>query len=122
MQVNYVNAHATSTLVGDIAEIKALSQVFNDPSKIKMNATKSMIGHSLGAAGGMEAIATIKAIQTGELHPTLNQVSSFLPPLPACSAGDPFLGFITNTRAFPETPPPPLGGRVQCRVVNRFPP
>ncbi|KAK9821407.1 hypothetical protein WJX74_010378 [Apatococcus lobatus] len=72
--VNYINAHATSTKVGDVAEIRALTKVFSDPSRIKMNATKSMIGHSLGASGGMEAIATIKAIQTGKLHPTLNQV------------------------------------------------
>jgi len=72
-QVNYINAHATSTLVGDIAEVKALKSVFKDTKHIKMNGTKSLIGHCLGAAGGMEAIATIKAIETGYLHPTLNQ-------------------------------------------------
>lgn len=75
MQVNYINAHATSTKVGDVAEVRALHKVFSNPSAIKMNATKSLIGHSLGASGGMEAIATIKAIQTSKLHPTLNQVS-----------------------------------------------
>jgi 3-oxoacyl-(acyl-carrier-protein) synthase len=74
LQVNYINAHATSTLVGDIAEVKALKSVFTDMSHVKMNGTKSLIGHCLGAAGGMEAIACIKAIQTGWLHPTLNQV------------------------------------------------
>ncbi|KAF5840134.1 thiolase-like protein [Dunaliella salina] len=62
-----------STLVGDIAEVKALKSVFKDTKHIKMNGTKSLIGHCLGAAGGMEAIATIKAIETGYLHPTLNQ-------------------------------------------------
>ena len=68
-----MNAHATSTLVGDVAEINALKRVFGDQmSRIKVNATKSMIGHCLGAAGGIEAIATIKAIQTGMLHPTIN--------------------------------------------------
>ncbi|GMH38244.1 hypothetical protein BSKO_06128 [Bryopsis sp. KO-2023] len=72
-QVNYVNAHATSTLVGDIAEVKALKNVFTDTSHMKMNGTKSMIGHCLGAAAGVEAIATIKGITTGWLHPTLNQ-------------------------------------------------
>eukprot|EP00891_Asterochloris_glomerata_P002655 jgi/Astpho2/2655/Aster-07002 len=72
-QVNYINAHATSTLVGDIAEVKAIKQVFSDTSHMKMNGTKSMIGHCLGAAGGMEAIACLKAIETGWLHPTLNQ-------------------------------------------------
>ena len=74
-QVNYINAHATSTLVGDIAEVRAVKSAFPDMSKMKINGTKSMIGHCLGAAGGMEAIATLKAIQTGWLHPTLNQVS-----------------------------------------------
>ncbi|BBH03485.1 3-ketoacyl-acyl carrier protein synthase I [Prunus dulcis] len=58
-EVNYVNAHATSTLAGDLAEFSAIK--------------KSMIGHGLGAAGGLEAIATIKAINTGWLHPTINQ-------------------------------------------------
>mmetsp|Transcript_33636 Transcript_33636/g.74468 ORF Transcript_33636/g.74468 Transcript_33636/m.74468 type:complete len:456 (-) Transcript_33636:523-1890(-) len=72
-QVNYINAHATSTLVGDIAEVKAIKKVFSETKHIKMNATKSLIGHCLGAAGGMEAIATIKAIETGWVHPTLNQ-------------------------------------------------
>ncbi|KAG6553804.1 hypothetical protein Mapa_004721 [Marchantia paleacea] len=72
-EVNYINAHATSTIVGDLAEVNALKKVFKDSSEIKMNATKSMIGHCLGAAGGLEAIATIKAINTGWLHPTINQ-------------------------------------------------
>lgn len=71
-QVNYINAHATSTLVGDIAEVKAVRSVFSDWSNIKMNATKSMIGHCLGAAAGVEAIATIMAIKRGEIHPTIN--------------------------------------------------
>lgn len=75
-QVNYINAHATSTLVGDIAEVKAVKKVFIDTKHIKMNATKSLIGHGLGAAGGLEAVAVLKAIQTGWLHPTLNQVNS----------------------------------------------
>ncbi|KAA3470266.1 3-oxoacyl-[acyl-carrier-protein] synthase I, chloroplastic-like protein [Gossypium australe] len=71
--VNYVNAHATSTLAGDLAEVNAIKMVFKNTSEIKMNGTKSMIGHGLGAAGGLEAIATVKAITTGWLHPTINQ-------------------------------------------------
>ncbi|KAI3948691.1 hypothetical protein MKW92_014349 [Papaver armeniacum] len=71
--VNYINAHATSTLAGDLAEVNAIKKVFKSTSEIKMNGTKSMIGHGLGAAGGLEAIATIKAITTGWLHPTINQ-------------------------------------------------
>lgn len=71
--VNYINAHATSTPVGDMSEISEIRRVFGSHVKnIKVNSTKSMIGHCLGAAGGMEAIATIKAIQTQKLHPTIN--------------------------------------------------
>lgn len=72
-EVNYINAHATSTLVGDVAEVNAIKKVFKDTSEIKLNGTKSMIGHCLGAAGGLEAIAVVKAIETGMLHPTINQ-------------------------------------------------
>lgn len=71
-QINYINAHATSTPLGDMTEIRALKQVFKNPSSIKMNATKSMVGHLLGASGGVEAIATIKAITDGVIHPTIN--------------------------------------------------
>jgi 3-oxoacyl-[acyl-carrier-protein] synthase II len=72
-QVNYVNAHATSTPLGDVAEVDAIQRFFGAHAKnLKMNATKSMTGHCLGAAGGIEAIVTIKAIQTGMLHPTIN--------------------------------------------------
>ncbi|KAG2283092.1 hypothetical protein Bca52824_054312 [Brassica carinata] len=70
-EVNYINAHATSTLAGDLAEINAIKKVFKSTSGIKINATK--IRHCLGAAGGLEAIATMKAINTGWLHPSINQ-------------------------------------------------
>ncbi|XP_008225453.1 PREDICTED: 3-oxoacyl-[acyl-carrier-protein] synthase I, chloroplastic [Prunus mume] len=72
-EVNYINAHATSTLAGDLAEINAIKKVFKNTRDIKINATKSMIGHCLGASGGLEAIATVKAITTGWLHPSINQ-------------------------------------------------
>jgi 3-oxoacyl-[acyl-carrier-protein] synthase II len=72
-RVNYINAHATSTLAGDLCEINAIRKVFGSSAQsIKINATKSMTGHCLGAAGGIEAIATIQAIRTGKLHPTIN--------------------------------------------------
>lgn len=70
--VNYINAHATSTPVGDMAEVDALKKVFKNTKDIVMNGTKSMIGHCLGAAGGMEAIAVVMAIVTGMVHPTIN--------------------------------------------------
>ncbi|KAI0510412.1 hypothetical protein KFK09_011013 [Dendrobium nobile] len=72
-EVNYINAHATSTPAGDLAEVNAIKKVFNNPKDIKMNGTKSLIGHCLGASGGLEAIACVKAITTGWLHPTINQ-------------------------------------------------
>jgi 3-oxoacyl-[acyl-carrier-protein] synthase II len=71
-EINYINAHATSTPAGDMVEVEALKKVFKNPSKIKMNATKSMVGHLLGASGGVEAIAVIKAITDGVIHPTIN--------------------------------------------------
>lgn len=70
--VDYINAHATSTPLGDMAEINALKKIFKDPSKVAINGTKSMIGHSLGAAGGIEGVVTVKALMEGELHPTIN--------------------------------------------------
>ena len=74
-QINYINAHATSTLAGDLCEVRAIKQVFGSHvEKLAMNASKSMLGHGLGAAGALEAIVTIKAIQTGMLHPTINLV------------------------------------------------
>lgn len=72
-RVNYINAHATSTIAGDLAEAFAIQSAFKEHAKnIKINATKSMIGHCLGAAAGIEAVTTIMAIQTGKLHPTIN--------------------------------------------------
>ena len=71
--VNYINAHATSTPLGDMAEVEAIHKVFGPHTKnLKMNATKSMTGHCLGAAGGIEAITTAMAIKSGKIHPTIN--------------------------------------------------
>ena len=72
-RVNYINAHGTSTPLGDLSEVLALKKAFGSHIKnLRMNSTKSLIGHCLGAAGGVEAVATIQAIQTGKLHPTIN--------------------------------------------------
>ncbi len=71
--VQYINVHATSTPAGDPAEVVAIKSVFGSRAyEIPVNATKSMTGHLLGAAGAVEAIATIKTIQEGVLHPTIN--------------------------------------------------
>ncbi len=72
-QINYINAHATSTPAGDMVEIQALKRIFKSRRQsIKMNCTKSLIGHLLGASGGVEAIVTVKAIMDGIIHPTIN--------------------------------------------------
>lgn len=71
-EINYINAHATSTPMGDMAEVRAVKKIFKQPKAVKMNSTKSMIGHLLGAAGGVEAIATVKAITDHLVHPTIN--------------------------------------------------
>ena len=70
--VNYVNAHATSTPAGDMAELRVLQNMFGKNEIFKINSTKGMIGHLLGAASAVEAVACIKAIQLGEVHPNIN--------------------------------------------------
>lgn len=71
--VNYINAHATSTPAGDMAEVDAVTKVFGPHcDKIMMNATKSMIGHSLGAAGGIEAVVLTETLMRQLVHPTIN--------------------------------------------------
>ncbi|GAY67324.1 hypothetical protein CUMW_255560 [Citrus unshiu] len=70
--VNYINAHAPSTRLGDLREYQAVIRCFGKNPELRMNSTKSLIGHLLGASGAAEAVATIKAIQTGWIHPNLN--------------------------------------------------
>ncbi|RLS24346.1 MAG: beta-ketoacyl-[acyl-carrier-protein] synthase II [Planctomycetota bacterium] len=88
-QIDYVNAHGTSTQLGDEAETKALKIVFKDHAKkIAVSSTKSMIGHTLGASGGIELIACALSIKHGVVHPTIN----FNTPDPKCD-----LDYVPNS-------------------------
>ncbi len=72
-EVAYINAHGTSTLVGDVAEVAAVKSVFGGHAqKLAMSSTKSMTGHLLGAAGAVEAIFSVLALRDGILPPTIN--------------------------------------------------
>ena len=80
-EVDYVNAHGTGTVANDVAESRALHDVFGDRlDAVSISSTKSQIGHALGASGALEAIVTIAALEAGIVPPTLN----FLELDPAC--------------------------------------
>lgn len=72
-QVDYINAHATSTPLGDVIETKAIKKLFGDHAgELAISATKSMIGHTIGASAAIGSIAAIMSLHTGTLHPTIN--------------------------------------------------
>ena len=72
-KIGYINAHGTSTPLGDTAEVNAVMSVFGDhATSLAMSSTKSMTGHALGAAGGIESIAVVQALRSGILPPTIN--------------------------------------------------
>lgn len=88
-EIDYVNAHGTSTELNDKIETLAMKRAFGDHArKLQISSTKSMTGHLLGAAGGVEFVACSKSIQEGVLHPTINLTS----PDPECD-----LDYIPNT-------------------------
>ena len=102
-QVDYINAHATSTPTGDAAETQAIKTVFGEyASAIPISSTKSMTGHLTGAAGAVEAVATIMALKHGLIPPTINYET----PDPACD-----LDYVPNVAR-----PAPL----QIAVSNSF--
>ena len=75
-EVDHINTHGTSTPLGDVAELKAIKEVFGDHApNININSTKSMTGHLLGAAGAIESIASILAMEHGIIPPTINHTT-----------------------------------------------
>jgi nodulation protein E len=104
-RVDYINAHGTGTLANDVTEAQAIRSVFaQHADRILVSSTKSMHGHALGAAGAIEAIATILALKHGLVPPTIN----FTKPDPACNLNlvtvraqaDPLETALSNTFAF----------------------
>ena len=86
--IDYINAHGTSTKYNDLTETKAIKSIFKDCSKnIFVSSTKSMIGHSLGASGALEAINTILTINNSLITPTINYTT----PDPQCD-----LNYVPN--------------------------
>jgi 3-oxoacyl-[acyl-carrier-protein] synthase II len=76
-EVDYINAHGTSTQVGDTAETRAVKAVFGEQArKLVFNSSKSMTGHLLGAAGGLEFCVALQVTRTGKIPPTINQVTA----------------------------------------------
>lgn len=116
-EVDYVNAHATSTPLGDTAETNALKRVFGEGAyDIAISATKSLIGHGLGASGGMETVATVKTIETGTIHPTINLNT----PDPSCD-----LDYVPNTARKADVRVAlknsfGFGGQNSCLVLARY--
>ena len=79
--VDYINAHGTATPLNDATETKAIKRVFGEHAyRVPISSTKSMIGHLLGAAGAVEAVACIMSLREGVVHPTINYAT----PDPAC--------------------------------------
>jgi 3-oxoacyl-[acyl-carrier-protein] synthase II len=115
---DYINAHGTSTELNDIAESLAIKKVFGEHAyKMSISSTKSMIGHSLGASGAIELVATCKMIEKSIIHPTINLDNVD----PKC---DPKLDFVPNKAKerkinYAASNSFGFGGHNACLVVGR---
>ncbi len=116
-EIDYVNAHGTSTSLNDAAETKALKTVLGEHAyQIPISSTKSMIGHALGASGALESVACVKTLQTGTIHPTIN----YEYPDPDCD-----LDYVPNESRQHEVKTIlknsfGFGGQNACLVFRRF--
>ncbi len=115
--ISYINAHGTSTPKNDYVETLAIKRVFGDRAyDIPISSTKSMIGHALGGAGAIEAVACVKTIQHGIIHPTINQEV----PDPDCD-----LDYVPNTARVSEVDTAlsnsfGFGGQNACVIFSKF--
>ena len=115
--VNYINAHGTSTPQNDLTETLAIKKVFGENAfKVPISSTKSMIGHALGGAGALEAVASVKTIQTGKIHPTINyslpDSNCDLDYVPNVSRKKVVDTVLSNSFGF--------GGQNACIIISRF--
>jgi beta-ketoacyl-acyl-carrier-protein synthase II len=116
-EVDYINAHGTSTLVGDAAETVAIKKLFGERAyEIPVSSTKSMIGHAFGGAGAIEALVCAQSIREGVIHPTIN----YHTPDPECD-----LDYVPNTARQTDVRITlsnsfGLGGQNACLVLGRF--
>ena len=106
-QIEYVNAHGTSTQVGDTVELSAVEKLFGSNKNLFMSSNKSAIGHLLGAAGAVEAVFSFKSLQTKTLPPTLNldnpDTDSIINFIPHISISKPVKNIISNSFGFGGT-------------------
>ncbi|MGH9202103.1 MAG: beta-ketoacyl-ACP synthase II [Vicinamibacterales bacterium] len=115
--VDYINAHGTSTKLNDASETLAIKRVFGeDAYRVPISATKSMVGHSFGAAGAVESVAAVQSIQTGIVHPTIN----YEHPDPECD-----LDYVPNEARRVDVDVVlknsfGFGGQNACLVFKRF--
>ena len=116
-EIDYINAHGTSTPINDASETRAIKRVFGERAyDIPISSTKSMVGHSLGASGSLEAIVCIKSINDSILHPTINQEELD----PECD-----LDYIPNVAREAEVNITlsnsfGFGGQNACLVIKKF--
>ena len=105
--IQYVNAHGTSTPIGDMIELSAVERLLGSNDKLLMSSNKSSIGHLLGAAGAVEAVFSLKSLQTGILPPTLNldnpEISSKINLIPHSSIENKIFNLISNSFGFGGT-------------------
>ena len=106
-QIEYVNAHGTSTQVGDTVELSAVEKLFGSNKNLFMSSNKSAMGHLLGAAGAVEAVFSFKTLQTKTLPPTLNldnpDTNSIINLIPHISIFKPVKNIISNSFGFGGT-------------------